>query len=249
MTKKIIKDTYYLDNKKIDESNVDLYLKILSDHWVIPVISKGFETKNNILWSIQYHGGWLKNMSSLVLLEDLSSITNRLVFNKNKNTWLGFLDKPDLLLLSPINKYFDLMSIGFYDEVTLEPINFDLELEPEYGTKLYVWESNNLEDILNIVFNGLTYRYNNKFKDFSHTNVYTSNADLTQFKLEAKINNNIDTENKINLQIKINNLEINIFKLEINSNQLINKEKEIETEYLKFKIEYLKLKNSILSRI
>ena len=242
MSKKIIKDTYYLDNKKINEKNLDEYLKILTTNWVIPVLSKGFETKNNILWSIQYHGGWLKNMSNLVLLDDLSSITNRLVFDKNKKMWLGFLDKPDLSLLSPSNKYFDLMSIGFYDEVTLEP-----ELELEYGTKFYVWKSKNPEDILNIVFNGLTYRYNQKFKDFSHTNVLTNNADLIEIKLEDKINK--DSDNKINFQIKINNLEINILKLEIESIKLINKEKEIETEYLNFKIEYLKLKNTILSRI
>lgn len=247
MTKKIIKDTYYLDNKKINESNVDEYLKILSDNWVIPSISKGFETKNNILWSIQYHGGWLKNMLNLVMLEDISSITNSFMFDKNKKMWLGFLDKPDLSLLSPANKYFDLMSIGFYDEVTLEPINLNLELDPDYGTKFYVWKSNNPEDILNIVFNGLTYRYNQKFKDFSHTNVLTNNADLIEIKFYDNINKDLD--NKINFQIKINNLEINILKLEIESIKLINKEKEIETEYLNFKIEYLQLKNSILSRI
>lgn len=67
MTKKI-KDIYYLDNKKIDEKNLDEYLKILSANWVIPVISKGLETKNNIMWSIQYHGGWLKNMVNLLNL-------------------------------------------------------------------------------------------------------------------------------------------------------------------------------------
>lgn len=247
MTKKIITNTYYLDNKKINEKNLDEYLKILSDNWVIPGISKGFETKNNILWSIQYHGGWLKNMSNLVLLDDSLSITNRLVFDKNKKMWLGFLDKPDLSLLSPANKYFDLMSIGFYDEVTLEPINLNLELDPEYGTKFYVWESKNPEDILIIVFNGLTFRYNNKFKDFSHTNVLTNKEDLIKFKLDDKINK--DSDNKNNLQIKINNLEINIFKLEIESIKLINKEKEIETEYLKIQIKYLQLKNTILSRI
>ena len=247
MTKKIIKDTYYLDNKKINEKNVDEYLKILSDNWVIPVISKGLETKNNILWSIQYHGGWLKNMSNLVLLEDLSSITNRFMFDKNKKMWLGFLDKPDLSLLSPANKYFDLMSIGVYDEVTLEPIELDPDPDPDYGTKFYVWKSKNPEDILNIVFNDLTYRYNNKFKDFSHTNVHTNKEDLIEFKLDDKINK--DSDNKINFQIKINNLSINIYELEIESIKLINKEKEIETEYLKIQIEWLKLKNAILSRI
>jgi hypothetical protein len=184
-------------------------------------------------------------MSNLVLLDDLSSITNRLVFDKNKKMRLGFLDKPDLSLLSPANKYFDLMSIGFYDEVTLEPVDF--EFDPDYGTKFYVWESKNPEDILTIVFNSLTYRYNNKFKDFSHTNVLTNKADLIEFKLDDKINK--DSDNKINLQIKINNLSINIYSLEINSIKLINKEKEIETEYLKFQIELLKLKNTILSRI
>ncbi len=230
MTKKI-KDIYYLDNKRVNEKNLDEYLKILSNHWVIPNISKGFETKNNILWSVQYHGGWLKNMSNITLLDNILSITNRFAFDKQEKMWYGYLDKPDLTLLSPINKYFNLMSIGIYDEITLEE-----ETELEYGTKYYVWKSNNPEDILNIVFNGLTYRYNQNFKDFSHTNVITNN-----------INVNIEISKKNNIQIKINNLEINIYKLEIDSIQLINKERELETEYLKFKIDYLELKNTILS--
>ncbi len=247
MTKKIIKDTYLLDNKKINESNLDLYLKILSDNWVIPTISKGFETKNNILWSIQYHGGWLKNMSNIAFEDDSLSITNRFMFDKNKKTWLGFVDKPDLSLLSPTNKYFDLMNLKVYDEVTFEPIDLEFELDPDYGTKFYVWESKNPEDILNIVFNGLTLRLNPKYKDFSHTNVYTSNADLIQFKLDDKNKKN-DTKNN-SFQIKINNLEINILKLQIDSNEFENKEKEFETKYLQFQIEYLQLKNLLLSRI
>ncbi len=252
LNKQITKPIYLLDNKKINETNLDAYLKILSNHWVIPNISKGFETKNNILWTVQYHGGWLKSMENFVLVNDCTCITNKFLFDKNKKIWFGFLDKPDLSLLSPANKYFDLMSIGFYDDVTLEPVNLELEPELEFEpesefiTKFYVWKSKNLEDILSIVFNNFSNRINPQYKDFSHTNVYTPNTNLIKSNSDDK-NNNLEDNNSF--QIKINNLEINLLKLQIDSNEFVNKEKQIANEYLKFKIEYLEFKNSFLSRI